>query len=92
MATDDRPSATGEQVDQKYGEKPAGRIPRIWLYSDRFTQVLRLTKNYARELENAIQFGNPVLIENIAESLDPMLDPLLQKATFKQVSPHQDTA
>ncbi|EER06065.1 dynein heavy chain, putative [Perkinsus marinus ATCC 50983] len=47
-------------------------------------QVLRLTKNYARELENAIQFGNPVLIENIAESLDPMLDPLLQKATFKQ--------
>ncbi|KAF4658988.1 hypothetical protein FOL47_007767, partial [Perkinsus chesapeaki] len=47
-------------------------------------QVLRLSKNYARELENAIQFGNPVLIENIAETLDPMLDPLLQKATFKQ--------
>merc|ERR1719453_1832054 len=47
-------------------------------------KILRLNMNYARELENCIQFGNPVLLENIAETIDAMLDPLLQKATFKQ--------
>jgi len=47
-------------------------------------KVLRLNMNYVRELENAIQFGNPVLLENIEEVLDAILDPVLQKATFKQ--------
>jgi dynein heavy chain len=47
-------------------------------------KVLRLSRSdYGRMLENAIQFGFPVLIENILETLDPMLEPLLQKATFK---------
>ena len=40
--------------------------------------------NYARSLENAIQFGTPVLMENINEELDPILDNVLLKATFKQ--------
>lgn len=47
-------------------------------------KVLRLNMNYARDLENSIQFGSPVLLENIGETLDAMLDPLLQKACFKQ--------
>merc|ERR1719352_305080 len=47
-------------------------------------KVLRLSMSYVRELENCIQFGTPVLIENIEESLDSILDPVLQKATFKQ--------
>jgi dynein heavy chain len=47
-------------------------------------KVLRLNMNYVRDLENAIQFGNPVLLENIEEVLDAILDPVLQKATFKQ--------
>merc|ERR1719428_801561 len=49
-------------------------------------KVLRLSMNYVRELENCIQFGNPVLLENIEEVLDAILDPVLQKATFKQGS------
>ncbi|XP_057310450.1 dynein axonemal heavy chain 3-like isoform X2 [Hydractinia symbiolongicarpus] len=40
--------------------------------------------NYARTLENAIQFGTPVLLENVGEELDPMLEPILLKQTFKQ--------
>ncbi len=47
-------------------------------------QVVKLTQaDYVRTLENCIQFGNPVLIENVGEELDPSLEPLLLKQTFK---------
>ena len=47
--------------------------------------VIKLTDgNYLRTLENSIQFGNPVLLENVGEELDPSLEPLLQKQLFKQ--------
>ena len=38
----------------------------------------------ARTLESGIQFGNSILLENIEEELDPLLEPLLLKQTFKQ--------
>ncbi|CAL1134249.1 unnamed protein product [Cladocopium goreaui] len=47
-------------------------------------KALRLNMPYIRDLENCIQFGTPVLLENVEESLDAILDPVLQKATFKQ--------
>lgn len=31
-----------------------------------------------------IQFGQPVLLENVGEELDPSLEPLLLKQIFKQ--------
>ncbi|XP_055380729.1 dynein axonemal heavy chain 7-like [Condylostylus longicornis] len=37
-----------------------------------------------RILENALQFGLPVLLENVLEDLDPMLESILLKQTFKQ--------
>nr|XP_006820578.1 PREDICTED: dynein heavy chain 3, axonemal-like [Saccoglossus kowalevskii] len=40
--------------------------------------------NYVRTLENSIQFGTPVLLENVGEELDPILEPVLLKQTFKQ--------
>ncbi|XP_044191900.1 dynein axonemal heavy chain 3 isoform X1 [Thunnus albacares] len=40
--------------------------------------------NYVRILENSIQFGTPVLLENVGEELDPVLEPVLLKQTFKQ--------
>ena len=46
---------------------------------------IKLTdENYMRTVENAIQYGSPVLLENVLEVLDPTLEPLLQKQTFKQ--------
>lgn len=48
--------------------------------------VIKLSDNdFVRTLENCIQFGYPVLLENVGEELDPVLDSLLLKQTFKQV-------
>ncbi|XP_050419254.2 dynein axonemal heavy chain 7, partial [Patella vulgata] len=47
--------------------------------------VIKLSDaDFVRTLENCIQFGTPVLLENIQEELDPLLEPLLLKQTFKQ--------
>ncbi|CAM4521786.1 dynein axonemal heavy chain 3 [Lepidochelys kempii] len=47
--------------------------------------VMKLSDtNYVRTLENAIQFGTPVLLENIGEELDAFIEPILLKLTFKQ--------
>lgn len=40
-------------------------------------------KNYLRRMETAIQLGQPVLMENVEESLDAALEPVLLKQTFK---------
>lgn len=36
--------------------------------------------NYLRILEQAIQFGHPVLLQNVQEYLDPTLNPVLNKS------------
>ncbi|CAB4028487.1 dynein heavy chain 12, axonemal-like, partial [Paramuricea clavata] len=52
---------------------------------DNRLSVIKLTDaDYIRTLENSIQFGTPVLLENVREELDPSLEPLLLKQTFKQ--------
>ena len=52
---------------------------------ERGVEVIKLTDgNYMRTLENSIQFGTPVLLENVGEELDPSLEPLLLKQVFRQ--------
>eukprot|EP00794_Sanderia_malayensis_P007414 gene7414-8234_t len=52
---------------------------------DNQLSVIKMSNpDYVRTLENSIQFGTPVLIENVQEDLDPTLEPLLLKQTFKQ--------
>jgi dynein heavy chain len=47
--------------------------------------VIKLTDpDFMRSLENGVQFGKPVLLENVGEELDPSLEPLLLKQLFKQ--------
>jgi len=52
--------------------------------ADNQLKVVKLSQTtFVRTIENAIQFGNPVLIENVSEHLDPILDPILQKQIVK---------
>ncbi|KAK9823872.1 hypothetical protein WJX72_006072 [[Myrmecia] bisecta] len=37
-----------------------------------------------RQMENAIQFGNPVLIQDVGEEMDPSLEPVLAKAFIRR--------
>ncbi|GMH64342.1 hypothetical protein TL16_g03940 [Triparma laevis f. inornata] len=47
--------------------------------------VIKLTeKDFLRTLENAIRYGNPILLENVQEELDPSLEPVLMKQVFKR--------
>jgi len=41
--------------------------------------------NFLRTLENSIRIGTPVLLEDIGETLDPSLEPILLKQTFTSV-------
>lgn len=48
-------------------------------------QIGKLTENsFVKTLENCIRFGQPCLLENVEEELDPMLEPVLLKQTFKK--------
>ncbi|XP_004674896.1 PREDICTED: dynein heavy chain 7, axonemal [Condylura cristata] len=65
---------------------PQGQANK-WIKNLEKTNSLQLIKlsdpDYVRTLENCIQFGTPVLLENVGEELDPVLEPLLLKQTFK---------
>ncbi|XP_056267415.1 dynein axonemal heavy chain 1 [Pseudoliparis swirei] len=51
---------------------------------DNRLEVMKLSdRDFLRNLENAISFGKPCLLENIGEELDPALEPVLLQQTFK---------
>ncbi|XP_004388305.1 dynein axonemal heavy chain 6 [Trichechus manatus latirostris] len=46
-------------------------------------KIIKLTdSNFLRTLENSIRLGLPVLLEELKETLDPALEPILLKQTF----------
>ncbi|XP_074657783.1 dynein axonemal heavy chain 2-like [Tubulanus polymorphus] len=52
--------------------------------SSRGLKVIDLQQHdYMRTLETAIQYGLPVLLQNVQEQLDPSLDPVLNKSIIK---------
>lgn len=65
---------------------PEGQANK-WIKNMEKTNNLAVVKitdsDLVRVLENCIQFGTPVLMENVGEEIDPMLEPLLLKQTFK---------
>uniref|UniRef100_A0A8C9T0G9 Dynein axonemal heavy chain 1 n=1 Tax=Scleropages formosus TaxID=113540 RepID=A0A8C9T0G9_SCLFO len=52
---------------------------------DNGLEVMKLSnRDFLRSLENAIRFGKPCMLENVGEELDPALEPVLLRQTFKQ--------
>ncbi|XP_068109284.1 dynein axonemal heavy chain 1 [Hyperolius riggenbachi] len=66
---------------------PQGQANR-WiknLEKDNGLDVVKLSdRDLLRSLENAIRFGKPFMLENVGEELDPALEPVLLKQTYKQ--------
>ena len=60
----------------------------VWIRNreaDHSLQVTRLTnKNMLHTLEVALESGTPVLIENMGESVDAVLNPVIQRSTIKR--------
>jgi dynein heavy chain len=47
-------------------------------------RVMSITvSDMVRQLESAVQFGQPVLVVDVLEEIDPVLEPLLAKAYVK---------
>ena len=46
--------------------------------------------DFLRTLENSVQFGSPVLLQNVQEELDPSLAPILNKSLIKQGGDEQE--
>ena len=66
---------------------PQGQCNR-WiknLEKERGLKVLKLADlDFTRSIELALQFGKPILLENVYEELDPTLEPVLLKQTFQK--------
>lgn len=66
---------------------PQGQCNK-WLKKQEATRKLKVIKltedNFVRNLENCIQFGTPVLIENLGTEISAALTPVLLKQTYKK--------
>ncbi|KAJ3083598.1 Dynein heavy chain 6, axonemal, partial [Rhizoclosmatium hyalinum] len=65
---------------------PQGQANR-WIRNMEGTslKVVKLSEpKFLRSLENAVRTGQPVLIEDVGEQLDPAIEPLLLKQTVRQ--------
>lgn len=66
---------------------PQGQANK-WIKNMEKTNKLSIIKfsdaTYVRTLENALQLGTPVLLENVGEELDAFIEPILLKSTFRQ--------
>ncbi|KAI8465887.1 MAG: dynein heavy chain 7 [Monoraphidium minutum] len=66
---------------------PQGQA-NVWVRALEARSGLRVLKlgdaNFLRSLESCVRVGNPVLIEDVGEALDPALEPVLARAVFRQ--------
>ena len=59
-----------------------------WIKSKESKNQLKILtfnqSDYMKQLEMALQFGNPVLFENISTEIDPLLDNVLEKNVISE--------
>jgi dynein heavy chain len=57
--------------------------------ADRCMKIVRLgQKDWIRNLERAVENGHTLIIENLGENIDALLNPIIQRATFKRGTRH----
>ncbi len=57
---------------------------------DNQLKIIKMTDgHFLRILENCVRIGMPLLLEDVGETLDPALEPILLKQTFMSVCIHQ---
>lgn len=55
------------------------------MLKDNNVQIVKLTHNkFGQILMSSIRMGNPLLLENIEETLDPFIEPVLKKNVTKK--------
>ena len=68
---------------------PQGQANK-WIRNMEKARKIKILKfsnpNYLRDLENAIPFGTPIMMENVGEEMDPAIEPVLAKQIFKKGS------
>jgi len=69
---------------QRQANKWIKKMEQEGLGTDGIIKVSDSASKIVRALETAVRFGRPLLLENVMESLDPTLEPILLKQTFKQ--------
>nr|KAG5711095.1 hypothetical protein BaRGS_004739 [Batillaria attramentaria] len=62
---------------------PQGQANK-WEKENKIDVIKLSDKDFLRALENAVRFGKPALLENVGTELDPALEPILLRQTFKQ--------
>lgn len=64
-----------------------------WIKNMEAHAGLRVTSitapDMVRQLESAVQFGQPVLLVDVLEEIDPVLEPLLAKAYIRWGGAHK---
>lgn len=60
-----------------------------WIKNKEKENALKIIKmtdgHFLRILENCVRIGMPLLLEDVGETLDPALEPILLKQTFMSV-------
>jgi hypothetical protein len=63
-----------------------------WIKNKEKENALKIIKmtdgHFLRILENCVRIGMPLLLEDVGETLDPALEPILLKQTFMSVCIH----
>ena len=78
-------------MDQEHGKEEGTLTPpspddsSVGVCVTQKLKVIDLQQHdFLRTLENSVQFGSPVLLQNVGEELDPSLGPILNKSLIKK--------
>lgn len=77
-----QPGAEGVSGRGREGNRPDSM--QGWLCVSVFMPTCVSVYRYVDVIEQAVVTGEPVLIENLEETIDPIIDPLLGRHTIKK--------